>query len=67
MESGKKQGSSALLSLSKWKRIFGPTDEAHGARNSHSSSEEPEFMEKRPEKWSMGVLNDKETEEVPGE
>jgi hypothetical protein len=23
-------------------------------------------MEKRPTKWSLGVLNDKETEEVPG-
>lgn len=25
-----------------------------------------EEVKKKPEKWSMGVLNDKETEEVPG-
>ena len=67
MEFEKPQGASALPSLSKWKRIFGPTNEAHSTGNSHSSSEGSENMKKRPDRWSMGVLNDKETEEVPGE
>lgn len=30
----------------------------------HSDSEE---SIKRPEKWSLGILNDRETDEVPGE
>ncbi|KAL8952108.1 MAG: hypothetical protein Q9222_001976 [Ikaeria aurantiellina] len=33
---------------------------------SQSSSEVYDEVKARPEKWSMGVLNDKETDEVPG-
>lgn len=34
-------------------------------RNSQTDSEES--LKKRPVKWSLGILNDKETDEVPGE
>ncbi|KAG9804329.1 hypothetical protein KCU77_g22813, partial [Aureobasidium melanogenum] len=33
-------------------------------RNSQTDSEES--LKKRPVKWSLGILNDKETDEVPG-
>ena len=51
----------------KWRRLFG------GAKQdrvppvvSESSSDAYVEVKARPEKWSMGVLNDKETDEVPG-
>lgn len=34
-------------------------------RNSQTDSEES--LKKRPAKWSLGILNDRETDEVPGE
>lgn len=34
--------------------------------DSPASVEDSDGIEKRPEKWSLGVLNDKETDEVPG-
>lgn len=33
-------------------------------RNSQTDSEES--FSKRPAKWSLGILNDRETDEVPG-
>ncbi|CAD0087025.1 unnamed protein product [Aureobasidium vineae] len=34
-------------------------------RNSQTDSEDS--LKKRPAKWSLGILNDTETDEVPGE
>jgi hypothetical protein len=34
-------------------------------RNSQTDSEDS--FKKRPAKWSLGILNDRETDEVPGE
>jgi hypothetical protein len=31
-----------------------------------SGSDDLEAHEKRPAKWSLGILNDKQTDEVPG-
>ena len=55
------------ISKSRWKRMFGRSNTARGPTISEASSEGFEEMKSRPEKWSMGVLNDRETEEVPGE
>ena len=47
-----------------WRRFFGGTKlELSSAAVSSDGYEE---VKMRPEKWSLGVLNDKETEEVPG-
>ncbi len=37
----------------------------HG-KEAPSPDSDPEDGQKRPEKWSLGILNDRETEEVPG-
>jgi hypothetical protein len=42
----------------KWRSFFG--------RDSAANDNESEKAEGRPEKWSMGVLNDRQTHEVPG-
>ena len=52
---------------SRWKRMFGRSSAAEDPVVSRASSEGLGDVKRRPEKWSMGVLNDRETEEVPGE
>ncbi|KAI9772593.1 MAG: hypothetical protein M1835_006255, partial [Candelina submexicana] len=47
----------------RWRNLFGS---GSANRDSTSSAEEFENEKIQPEKWSMGVLNDKETDEVPG-
>ncbi len=48
----------------RWRRFFvGPKPEVSSSAVSSDGYEE---VKTRPEKWSLGVLNDKETEEVPG-
>lgn len=42
----------------KWRSFFG--------RDSLANQNESEKAEARPTKWSMGVLNDRQTHEVPG-
>ena len=34
--------------------------------SSGSSTHEDDVSKTKPEKWSMGVLNDRQTDEVPG-
>lgn len=44
----------------RWKRILGVKDTA-------DSDADSDYNETPKEKWTMGILNDRETEEVPGE
>jgi hypothetical protein len=47
-----------------WKqKMMGNRNKSGGTDGEKSSDVEEEF-EKRPSKWSMGILNDRETEEV---
>ena len=52
---------------SRWRRMLRRSTTGQAAIISRESSEALEDMKCRPEKWSLGVLNDRETEEVPGE
>ena len=52
------------LNTPRWQRLFGsPRPEVSSSTISSDGYEE---VKQRPEKWSFGVLNDRETEEVPG-
>jgi len=42
------------------------SDRRKSASNYASSFSDGEDAQKKPEKWSMGVLNDRDTDEVPG-
>ncbi len=57
-------GGGATSKTPRWRRIFG------GPKSEPSSSavwpDGYDEVKTRPEKWSLGVLNDRETEEVPG-
>ena len=51
----------------RWK-LFGATDRSAKEKKDEqgSGSDDPEAQERRPAKWSLGILNDKQTDEVPG-
>lgn len=49
-----------------WRRVLGGTKSAQEPPSSRSSVDEDDGHKVKPEKWSMGVLNDKQTDEVPG-
>lgn len=49
-----------------WKAMLRDSRDKHALASSRASVSDLEKGEKRPEKWSMGILNDKETDEVPG-
>lgn len=50
-----------------WKAMLGNRRNGSGNPSSRTSMSDLERQaEKKPAKWSMGVLNDRETEEVPG-
>ncbi|QDS68226.1 hypothetical protein FKW77_010589 [Venturia effusa] len=54
----------------RWKS-YGPAQKSEKPKNEQGSeSEDPEAggqtRQRRPAKWSLGILNDKETDEVPG-
>lgn len=49
-----------------WRRMLGGTKSAQEPASSGSSVDEDDGNKVKPEKWSMGVLNDRHTEEVPG-
>lgn len=49
-----------------WRRILGGTKSATEPTSSGSSVDEYDGNKAKPEKWSMGVLNDRQTDEVPG-
>ena len=59
--------STKSISNSRWHRMLGRSNTGQAAIISRESSETFEDMKCRPEKWSLGVLNDRQTEEVPGE
>lgn len=42
------------------------TKSDHEPASSGSSGDEDDGNKAKPEKWSMGVLNDRQTDEVPG-
>ena len=50
----------------KWKRMLGVSKTTKTSPFSRASSDGFDEIKIRPEKWSLGVLNDKETDEVPG-
>ncbi len=52
--------------VSSWRRIFRGTKSAQEPSTSGSSIDGEHGNKAKPEKWSMGVLNDRETDEVPG-
>ena len=50
-----------------WRRFLGGSKGSTQENGSSSTSTDgDDAPKKRPEKWSMGVLNDRETDEVPG-
>jgi hypothetical protein len=51
---------------SRWKKLLGGPKATKTSPMSRASSDGFEDLKSRPEKWSLGVLNDKETDEVPG-
>ena len=51
---------------SRWQRMLGRSNTGQAAVVPRESSETSEDMKCRPKKWSLGILNDKETDEVPG-
>lgn len=50
----------------RWKRMLGGPKATKTTPMSRASSDGFEEVKVKPEKWSMGVLNDRETDEVPG-
>lgn len=50
-----------------WRRFLGGKKKAaREVESSGTSTDGFDDIKAKPEKWSLGVLNDKETEEVPG-
>lgn len=49
-----------------WKRMRGGSNPAQAPVSSGSSIEEDDVNKIKPEKWSMGILSDRRTDEVPG-
>jgi len=54
------------MKTSRWKKLLGGSKATKTSPMSRASSDGFEDLKPRPEKWSLGVLNDKETDEVPG-
>jgi len=54
--------------ISGWKRLLRAKPAAVHEPSSSATSVEDEYqdLKSKPEKWSLGVLNDRETDEVPG-
>ena len=49
-----------------WRKLFGTSKSRRGRANSAATEVGGNDDKARPQKWSMGVLNDKYTIEVPG-
>ena len=51
-----------------WRKILGRVGRSKdlGQTSSPASTEDFEEFKAKPEKWSMGILNDRITDEVPG-
>ena len=54
------------VTASGWRRLLGPFGANKENISSPASTDGREEYKTKPEKWSMGVLNDKQTDEVPG-
>ena len=52
--------------VSLWKRMMGGTKSTLEPASSGSSIDRDDGDKARPKKWSMGILNDRQTDEVPG-
>ncbi|KAL8690298.1 MAG: hypothetical protein Q9224_004437 [Gallowayella concinna] len=61
-----KHGETPAMSK-RWKLFGGSKPATALPATSDASSDIPTELKARPQKWSLGVLNDKETDEVPGE
>ena len=55
--------------VTKWRRFLGlsKAEPELPSTSTKSSTDGDDEIKAKPEKWSMGVLNDRETEEVPGQ
>lgn len=49
-----------------WRRMLGGTKPAQEPASSGNSVDDYDGDKAKPEKWSMGILNDRQTDEVPG-
>jgi hypothetical protein len=57
----------AVAKPSIWRRFWGATKASRQeAASSGNSTDGYDEIKSKPEKWSLGVLNDRETDEVPG-
>ena len=66
-EAAPKTADPRTVNASRWRRLLRTTRQRpQEVVSSGASSDELDEMKAKPEKWSLGVLNDKETEEVPG-
>ena len=63
-ESAAANGTKVKVSL--WKRLMGGTKSTLEPASTRSSIDRDDGNKARPEKWSMGILNDRQTDEVPG-
>ena len=54
------------VTASGWRRLLGSFTAVNQNISSPASTDGGEDYKTKPEKWSMGVLNDKQTDEVPG-
>ncbi len=61
-------GGQPKTKVPKWRQLLGISKAELGPSSPsvRSSTDGYDEIKAKPEKWSMGVLNDKETEEVPG-
>ena len=50
----------------KWPRFFGKSKSIQDQSTTPVSLEKDENIKNKPPKWSLGILNDRETDEVPG-
>ena len=58
----------ANIKIPQWKKLLSSKSTAPRRAASPAASMESGYQDikSKPEKWSLGVLNDKETDEVPG-
>ena len=56
----------AEIKVPLWRRVLGVTNSTQETMSPASSIDEDDGSKAKPEKWSMGVLNDRQTDEVPG-
>lgn len=53
--------------FSKWDRVFHRSSSANRPSNLEKATDEFSEIKTKRTKWSLGILNDREAEEVPGE